>query len=82
MEVTVTIPDELAAQALTRGVSVEAYVQSLIEEAGRKSVPSRRSRSPEQIEAFFKSMAEGSQKLPSLPTESFTRASFYQDRSE
>ncbi len=82
MQVTVTIPDELAAQALARGMSVQAYAQSLIEEADRKSLSSPRSRSPEQIEAFFKAMAEGSQKLPTLPTESFTRESFYRDRPE
>jgi post-segregation antitoxin (ccd killing protein) len=80
MHVTVTIPDELAAQALARGMSVQAYVQSLIEEAGRKSLSSHRARTSEQIEGFFKAMAEGSQKLPPLPTESFTRESFYQDR--
>jgi hypothetical protein len=62
-----------------RGLSVEAYVQSLVEAAGRKSVPPHRPRTPEQIEAFFEAMAEGSQKLPLLPTESFTRESFYQD---
>jgi hypothetical protein len=82
MQVTVTIPDEFAAQALARGVSVQAYVQTLIEEAGRKSPLLRQSRSPEQIDAFFNAMAEGSQRLPSLPTESFTRESFYQDPSE
>jgi post-segregation antitoxin (ccd killing protein) len=79
MQITVTIPDELAEQAQARGISVEAYVQRLVEEAGHKSLSSHRPRTPEQIEAFFEAMAEGSQKLPPLPTESFTRESFYQD---
>lgn len=30
MEVTIKIPDELAAQARARGVSIEAYVQELL----------------------------------------------------
>jgi post-segregation antitoxin (ccd killing protein) len=77
MQITVTISDELAAQAEASGLSVEAYVQSLVEEASRKSLPSHRPRTPEQIEAFFEAMAEGSQKLPLLATESFTRESFY-----
>lgn len=81
MQITVTIPDELAAQARARGLSVEAYVQSLVEEAGRRSRSLGRPRTPEQIEAFFEAMAEGSQELPPLPTESFTRESFYQDRN-
>ncbi len=80
MRITVTISDELAAQAETHGLSVEAYVQSLVEEAGRKSFPQHRPRTPERIEAFFAAMAEGSPQLPPLPTESFTRESFYRDR--
>jgi hypothetical protein len=81
MEITLTIPDELAAQAQARGIPVEVYAQSLVEEASRKSVSAHPPRTPEQIEAFFEAMAEGSQNLPSLPTESFTRESFYQDRT-
>lgn len=79
MQITVTIPDELAAQAEARGVSLEAYVQSLVEEAGRRPIERNRPGTPEQIEAFFQAMAEGSQNLPLLSTESFTRESFYQD---
>jgi hypothetical protein len=52
------------------------YVQSLVEEAGHQSLSSHPFTRPEQIEAFFAAMAEGSQKLPALPTESFTRESF------
>ena len=80
MRITVTIPDELAAQAKTHGLSVEAYVQDLVEAAARKSLLQHRPRTPERIEAFFAAMAEGSQQLPLLPTESFTRESFYRDR--
>ncbi len=51
-------------------------VQSLVEEAGRKSRSSKPARTQSQIVAFFEAMAEGSLKLPPLPTESFTRESF------
>ena len=81
MQITLTIPDELAAQAKARGISVEEYVQRLLEEAGRKSPALQEPRTPEQLEAFFKAMAQGSQKLPALPTESFSRESFYEDRT-
>jgi hypothetical protein len=81
MQITLTIPDELAVQAKTRGISVEEYVQSLLEEAGRKSPALQESRTPERLEAFFQAMAQGSQKLPALPTESFSRESFYEDRT-
>ena len=69
MQITVTIPDELAAQAHAHGLSVEAYVQSLVAEARRTSLSPGRPRTPEQIEAFFEAMAEGSQETePSLAT--------------
>jgi hypothetical protein len=81
MEITVTVPDELAVQAQARGISVQAYVQSLVEEARRRSAAPEHGRTTEQIEAFFEAMAEGSEKLPLLPTESFSRESFYRDRT-
>ena len=82
VQITITIPDDLAAQAEARGLSVEAYVQRLVDGAGRKSLAPHPARNREQIETFFEAVVEGSQKLPPLPTESFTRESFYQDRSE
>jgi post-segregation antitoxin (ccd killing protein) len=44
MQITLTIPDELAVQAKTRGISVEEYVQRLLEEAGRNSPALQESR--------------------------------------
>jgi hypothetical protein len=80
MQITVTIPDEIEAKAKSQGISPEAYVQSLIEQATASEPLSPRSRTAEQIAAFFTTMAEGSERLPSLPTVSFTRESFYEDR--
>jgi hypothetical protein len=76
MRISVTISEQLAAQAESRGVSVDAYVRELLEQAAAHdaSVPQR---GREEIERFFTAMAEGSENLPSLPTESFTRSSFY-----
>src|SRR5260221_9402617 len=76
MQISVTIPDELVAQAKSRGVPVEAYVRDLLEEVirAKKIVPQR---SRQEIEAFFDAMAERSANLPALPTETFTRESFY-----
>ena len=80
MQITLTIPDDVAAQAQARGLSVETYVQNLIEQQARpQEQQTTRVRTREGIESFFSAMSEGSQRLPSLPTASFTRESFYED---
>jgi hypothetical protein len=80
MQITLTIPDDIAAQAQAHGLSVEAYVQNLIEQQvrsqERQTAPVR---TREEIDSFFSAMSEGSQRLPLLPTSSFTRESFYED---
>jgi hypothetical protein len=78
MQVTVTIPDELAAQVKARGITPESFVSGLIEDAARANplAPKRRTR---DMKAFFKAMAAHSEKVPELPDEAFTRESFYQD---
>lgn len=78
MQVTVKIPDAVAAQAQARGLPVETYVQNLIDRAGAGE-QTEHARTPEEIQAFLKGMAEGSERLPSLPTDAFTRESFYRD---
>jgi hypothetical protein len=79
MQITLTIPDDVAAQAQARGLSVETYVQNLIEQQARPQEQHAHVRTREEIESFFSAMSEGSQRLPSLPTASFTRESFYED---
>jgi hypothetical protein len=75
MRISVTIPEQLAVQAESRGISVDAYVRELLEHVAHDKTAPPRSR--EEIEAFFTAMAEGSESLPLLPTESFTRSGFY-----
>jgi hypothetical protein len=80
MQITVTIPDELAAQVKARGLEPQSYVESLIDDAARTTPatagPVKRKR---DMEAFFRAMAAYSDKIPQLPDEAFTRESFYQD---
>jgi hypothetical protein len=49
MQITVIIPDQLADQAQALGISIDTYVQSLVEEAQRRSLSSHRLRTPGQI---------------------------------
>jgi hypothetical protein len=69
----------LIAEARAKGVPPEKVAEQLLKEAlaGR---PSHRGRmSVEEFHQMLHEMAEGSEKLPNLPTESFTRESFYED---
>ncbi len=81
MQITITVPDDVAVQARAHGVSIEAYVGQLIEQARSKPEAVKQPRTREQIESFFSAMAEGSDQLPTLPTESFSRESFYEDHA-
>jgi hypothetical protein len=82
MQITVSIPDELAAQVQARGLTPESYVESLIGDAGRMTpavsgpIPPK---NPMDMKTFLENMAAFSDKIPQLPDEAFTRESFYQD---
>lgn len=80
MQVTVTVPDDLAAQAKARGLSLEVYVQSLVQQAAVPPAVLPRKLSKEQFNAALDSLAKHSEKIPDLPIEAFSRESFYQDR--
>lgn len=71
----------LLAEARARGVSVEQVAELLLLEAVA-SMPAYRpsNLSPEAFEAVLDEMSRGSEDLPNLPTESFSRASFYEGR--
>jgi post-segregation antitoxin (ccd killing protein) len=78
MVVTVNIPDELAAQAKTRGLSPEAYVQEILAQQLARPAETRKSRTPEEIRAWLDSLAQFSEKIPPLP-ETISREWIYQD---
>jgi hypothetical protein len=70
----------LIAEARAKGVPLEKAAEQILEQAlaGR---PSHRGRmSVEEFHQMLREMAEGSEKLPNLPTESFSRESFYEGR--
>jgi hypothetical protein len=79
MQITLDIPDEVAAQARARGLTPENYVRVLIDDAvrgGSRALEPKRGR--RDMQAFFQAMAAYSEKIPQLPDEAFTRESFYQ----
>jgi predicted nucleic acid-binding protein len=79
MEIRVNVPDELAAQAQTRGIAVEEYVEKLLaERVAERSPEHRQRRTPEQIRAWLDALAQFSDKIPRLP-DTISREWIYQD---
>lgn len=79
MEITVTIPDELAAQAQAHGVSLEAYVEALLaRQVESQPTASGRRHTPEEIHSWLDSLAQFSDKIPPLP-DTISREWIYQD---
>jgi hypothetical protein len=59
---------------------VETVVAQLLKEALTEPSPSRGRLNVEEFHRLLDAMGEGSERLPDLPTESFSRESFYEDR--
>lgn len=70
----------LIAEARSQGVSPEKLAQRILHEAiAANSLPSG-ALTIEEFRRMLERIAEGSENLPNLPTESFSRESFYEDR--
>ena len=71
------LEETLSEQARARGLSLEEYVQSLLEQ---QLYPSRKPRlTMEEFRAALDELAEYSHKIPDLPDEAFTREGIYRD---
>jgi hypothetical protein len=70
----------LKAEAQAQGLPLETVAERLLKEALDGRSLSNGQMSVEEFHRMLGAMAEGSQKLPELPTESFSRESFYEDR--
>lgn len=70
----------LKAEARAKGLPVEAVAEQLLQEALTGGTVSPGQLSVEEFHRMLDAMAEGSEKLPDLPTEAFSRESFYEDR--
>ena len=81
VELTPESEARLAAEAQARGMALEKYAGSLRQEV--LAAPIRRSgpMTVEKFHAMLEALARGSERLPNLPTETFSRESFYEDRA-
>lgn len=71
--------EQLVAEARAQGMPLEKMAERLLREAlASRSLP-QGNLSVDEFHLMLKSLAAGSEELPNLPTESFTRESFYED---
>jgi hypothetical protein len=63
----------------SKGLAPETVAEQLLEEALIAHSSPQGPMSVEEFHQMLREMAEDSERLPSLPTESFTRESFYED---
>jgi len=71
------LESRLSAQARAAGISLDAYLHTVIEQAA--AVDSRPEVSQDEFEAGLRTLAEGSERLPILPPEAYRRESIYGD---
>jgi hypothetical protein len=70
----------LVAEARAQGLPLEKVAEQLLNEA-LTELPAPHARlSVEEFHRMLAAISQGSEKLPDLPTEMFSRESFYEDR--
>jgi hypothetical protein len=79
IDLTPDLEARIQAQAVAAGVSLEAYVQSIIEAAALLPVGDRPTL--KEFEAAMDEMAEGSEEIPVLSPEATSRESIYGHRA-
>ncbi|MGA2904834.1 MAG: hypothetical protein ABSD98_13445 [Candidatus Korobacteraceae bacterium] len=80
LELNLEFVERLSAEAKARGLGVEQYAETLLREAiASRSEPGGHL-SVGELHAMLAAVAEGSDRLPRVPTSSFTRESFYDGR--
>jgi hypothetical protein len=78
MQVAVNIPDELAAQVQSSGLTPQSYVEHLLAEQVSLKMAVFPKLSLEEFDASLDELAHYSDKVPSLPDAALSRESFYQ----
>ena len=70
----------LAAEAQAHGIEPETYASSILHKILASPMRGTGKLTVEELHLMLRQIAEGSEKLPKLPTSAFTRESFYEDR--
>jgi hypothetical protein len=80
VEISPEVEAQLVAEARAQGIPPEKVAERLLQEAlATRPIP-QGNLTVEELHAMLNAIAEGSDKLPRVPTSAFTRESFYEDR--
>ena len=79
VKLTPELEIRLTPEAEVRGFSLEQVAALVLREALASSSTHTGDLTTERFHAMLKALAEGSERLPALSTESFNRESFYQE---
>jgi hypothetical protein len=82
VELNSEIEAQLVAEARVRGIPLERVAERLLQEALASRSGPQGNLTLEEFHAMLNALSAGSEGLPNLPTESFTRESFYEDRAQ
>lgn len=77
LELKPEVEASLLARARAKGVPLDAYLQSVIEELAQ--IPDAPPASLEEFRAALDALAEMGRTLPHLPSSAFSRESIYKD---
>jgi hypothetical protein len=84
MTIRVELSPEMEARlvegARERGISVEKYAEVLLKDAVAPRGEPTGQVSVEELHVMLRAIAEGSDRLPKVPTSAFSRESFYEGR--
>ncbi len=80
-ELTPEAAARLLAVAEAQGVSLETVAERLLQEALASRAVPKGSLTVEEFHAMLQALRAGSENLPNLSAESFTRESFYEGRA-
>jgi hypothetical protein len=80
VELTPETEARLVAEAKAQGLSLEKAAEQILNRALTERSSVRGVLSVEEFHRILENIAQGSEMLPDLPTSSFSRESFYEDR--
>ncbi|MDR3792290.1 MAG: hypothetical protein P4L03_02810 [Terracidiphilus sp.] len=80
VELTPETEARLTAAAQARGVALEQYAGTLLHEVLAAPPAGSGKLSVDELNTMLSEIAEGSDRLPHVPTSVFTRESFYEGR--